>query len=251
MDPREAALTLLRATVARLADELRRIDCGWVARSQSLELVWALNHVRLERPTPYADATALVAEHLAGLPFEHIVIEDKVGEALEAEFLGDGWKVERDVVMALAREPDRVVDTSAAVELPRRDALRLMADWLEAEMTLSAEALQQLLRATSLEGEIWADRRLGALGEDGEAVAMTKLRGDGTTAWVEDVYVSPAARGRGLGRMLVTRAIELAREADPRVVFIVANDDGWPKTLYAKLGFEPVGQLRSFHRGPR
>jgi ribosomal protein S18 acetylase RimI-like enzyme len=57
------------------------------------------------------------------------------------------------------------------------------------------------------------------------------------------------ARGRGLGRMVVARAIELAREADPELVFIVADDDGWPKQLYAKLGFEPVGRLLSFHRG--
>jgi GNAT superfamily N-acetyltransferase len=214
-----------------------------------LELVWALNHVRLSASVPYEEAAALVREHLAGLPFEHVVIEDAADEALEAEFLRDGWKVERDVVMALGAEPDRVVDTSVVVELPESATLRLMADWLREEITLSDEAVQQVLRATSLEGATWGECRLGALGDDGEAVAMTKLRTAGTTAWVEDVYVSPAARGRGLGRMLVARAIELARETDPEVVFIVADDDGWPKQLYAKLGFEPVGQLRSFHRG--
>lgn len=249
MDPRGAALRFLRASVSRLA-ELTPIDGGLLARSRSLELVWALNHVRLERPIAYQRTLALVREHLSELPFDHVVIEDVADEALEAEFLGDGWKIERDLVMALGREPDRVVDTSAVVELPERATLRLMADWLLEEMTLSGEALQQLLRATSLEGEAWAERRLGALGDNGEAVAMTKLRSDGTTAWVEDVYVSPAARGRGLGRMVVARAIELAREAHPEVVFIIADDDGWPKQLYSKLGFEPVGQMRSFHRGP-
>ena len=54
---------------------------------------------------PYDEAAALVREHLAGLPFEHVVIEDATDEALEAEFLGDGWKVERDVVMALGQTP--------------------------------------------------------------------------------------------------------------------------------------------------
>ena len=248
MKSRQAALELMRATVSGLADELSPIDGGWVARSRSLELVWALNHVRLERPITYERAVALARVHLGELPFEHVVIEDETDEALEAQFLGDGWKVQRDVVMALGPKPDRVTDTSAVVELTTDAALALMADWLLEEMTLSGEALQQLLRATSLEGELWGERRLGALGQDGEAVAMTKLRSDGPTAWVEDVYVSPRARGRGIGRMLVTRAIELAREADPEVVFIVADDDGWPKQLYAKLGFEPVGRLHSFHR---
>ena len=39
------------------------------------------------------------------------------------------------------------------VELPERATLRLMADWLLEGMTLSGEAMQQVLRATSLEGE--------------------------------------------------------------------------------------------------
>ena len=250
MDARRAAVEFMRTTVSRLADEFAPIDGGWVVRSGSMELVWALNHVRLERPLGYRHTLALVDEHLGGLPFGHVVIEDKTDEALESEFLGDGWKVERDVVMAVGGRADRVTDTSAVVELPEPAARRLMADWLLEEMTLSGEALQQLLRATSLEGEVWDERRLGALDANGEAVAMTKLRSDGRIAWVEDVYVSPAARGRGLGRMLVTRAVELARECGPDAVFIVADDEGWPKQLYAKLGFEPVGQLRSFHRGP-
>ncbi len=85
MDPRHAALGCLRATVARLADELRPIDLGWVARSDSLALVWALEHVRLEAPVPYEEAAALVREHVAGLLFEHVVIEDETDEALEAD----------------------------------------------------------------------------------------------------------------------------------------------------------------------
>jgi hypothetical protein len=176
MDPRRAALDFLRGSVSRLADELVPIGEGWVARSRSLDLVWALNHVRLERPIAYQRTVALSREYLGGLPFEHVVIEDDVDEALEAQFLGDGWKVERDVLMTLEREPDRVVDTSTVVELPEPTTRRLMADWLREEMTLSSEALAQLLRATSLEGEVWEERRLGALGDNGGAVAMTKLR---------------------------------------------------------------------------
>jgi hypothetical protein len=31
-------------------------------------------------------------------------------------------------------------------------------------------------------------------------------------------------------------------------VFIVADDDGWPKQLYARLGFDPIGRMGMFHR---
>jgi hypothetical protein len=37
---------------------------------------------------------------------------------------------------------------------------------------------------------------------------------------------------------------------DPELLFIVADDNDWPKDLYARLGFEPVGRTRAFHRLP-
>jgi predicted GNAT family acetyltransferase len=65
-------------------------------------------------------------------------------------------------------------------------------------------------------------------------------------AQVEDVYVIPEARGRGYARALVTRAAALACE-DHDLSFIVADDNDWPKQLYAKLGFEPVGRTWLLH----
>ena len=41
------------------------------------------------------------------------------------------------------------------------------------------------------------DRLLGVRSGDGRLVAITKLRSDGLTAQVEDVYAAPEARGRG------------------------------------------------------
>ncbi len=62
------------------------------------------------------------------------------------------------------------------------------------------------------------------------------------------MYTLPEARGHGLARALITRAVQLAREEDHELIFIVADEDGWPRHLYQRLGFEPVGHVVHLHR---
>jgi GNAT superfamily N-acetyltransferase len=79
-------------------------------------------------------------------------------------------------------------------------------------------------------------------------VAISKLRAEGGTAQLEDVYAVPEARGRGFARALIIRAVALAREGDHGLVIIVADDEDWPKRLYERLGFRTAGHLWQFHR---
>jgi len=111
-------------------------------------------------------------------------------------------------------------------------------------------AVEQLDEYNRREGRLWKERRFGILGGDGTPVAITKLRSDGTDAWVEDVYTVPEARGRGYARALVSHAADLARSAHYELTFIVADDNDWPKHLYEKIGFRPIGRTRTFHREP-
>ncbi len=67
------------------------------------------------------------------------------------------------------------------------------------------------------------------------------------TAQLEDVYTAPEERGRGHARALVTHAVAEARQKDPDLIFIVADDNDWPKHLYGRIGFEPIGWTWSFH----
>ena len=81
--------------------------------------------------------------------------------------------------------------------------------------------------------------------------AVTTLYSDGTTAQVEDVATLRDYRGRGLARAAVSAAIDAAVDMGHRFVFIVADDDDWPKDLYGRLGFDPIGRAWSFTRpGP-
>jgi L-amino acid N-acyltransferase YncA len=59
------------------------------------------------------------------------------------------------------------------------------------------------------------------------------------------IYLSPAATGQGLGRLLMEALIERGREAGIRELIAVISDDGADASvhLHHKLGFESIGHL--------
>jgi predicted GNAT family acetyltransferase len=64
----------------------------------------------------------------------------------------------------------------------------------------------------------------------------------------QDAATVPERRNHGFARRLITRAIAVALQGGHELVFIVADDDGWPKHLYAQMGFDPTGRMAMFHR---
>jgi ribosomal protein S18 acetylase RimI-like enzyme len=57
-------------------------------------------------------------------------------------------------------------------------------------------------------------------------------------------------RGRGLAKAVVSHAVNEARSAGHSLVFLVADDEDWPKELYRRLGFEPRGHTWEIIREP-
>jgi GNAT superfamily N-acetyltransferase len=76
----------------------------------------------------------------------------------------------------------------------------------------------------------------------GEPAGLCELHRDATDAMVENVFTLERARGHGVARSVVLRAIEVARDEGAGHVFIVTDDDDWPKELYARLGFDRIGR---------
>jgi GNAT superfamily N-acetyltransferase len=244
----ERAVAFVRGGAARTADLVRSIDAGLVLSTPSLPDVWWLNRLRISEPLTFAELIELANRELAGLAYRDIGLEHQAsGRSLEASFKAARWKVERDVVMVLAAPADPPADTSIVIEPAEDDVLELIRRWFGEDQPAGSE-LEQLVEYARREARVLDDRLLGVRSGDGRLVAMSKLRSDGRTAQVEDVYTVPEARGRGFARALVSRAVELARADGHDLIFIVADDDGWPKHLYGRLGFRPVGHLWQFHR---
>jgi GNAT superfamily N-acetyltransferase len=243
------ALAYQRETLSLVAEQVTAIPEGWVLRTPSLPRVWSLNQVWARAPAGFEEAVALGERHLADLPHRQLVIEDDArGSAAAAEFRAAGWRAECEVTMTLARPPDRPA-ARAVIEAPVEEVVELMVRWLREEGEAGdRESLRQLRRHWEREWKVRHARLLGVRADDGSLAAITMLYGDGAIAQVEDVYTVPEQRGRGLARALVTRALQLALEARPELTFIVADEFGWPKQLYARLGFAPVGRHWTFHR---
>lgn len=86
-----------------------------------------------------------------------------------------------------------------------------------------------------------ATRLLVARDGDGNVLGMLTLAvfrtPTGIRAWIEDVVVDEAARGRGLGRALMQRALELAYAEGARTVDLTSR----PTRVAANRLYEQVG----------
>ncbi len=61
----------------------------------------------------------------------------------------------------------------------------------------------------------------------------------GTRAWIEDVIVDSNARGKGIGKLLTRRAIEIAGSAGAKTVDLTSRPSRVEaNSLYQSLGFE-------------
>ena len=162
------------------------------------------------------------------------------------------WLVERNVFMALRRPRDRAPAPGLAREVDAETLLVAEAASVREEpYGRDEEVVQQLLgMRTCLAGAVPSARFfVGAA--DGADAAVTTLYSDGRTAQIEDVATLRDYRRRGLARATVSMAIDAAVEMGHDFIFIVADDDDWPKDLYGRLGFDPIGRAWAFVRpGP-
>ena len=84
---------------------------------------------------------------------------------------------------------------------------------------------------------------------DGRVVSGCQLYSRGGTAQIEAVGTLEGYRDRGLASSVVKRAVAEAFRSGHDLVWILAEEDDWPKALYAKLGFNPAGRFCAFTRG--
>jgi len=247
------ALAFRWAVEETIADLVEHVPAGTVLRTPSLANAWSVNAVRIQTPQPGLDLDgldALCARAVPDVPYRHALIDDaSTGARLAPLARAAGWTVDLEVLMLLTRAPERDVDTSRVREGDLQEILDLTDTWIREEGLAKTEAeaidVREMARR---EHAATPERRFVIEDPPGRTAAMTSLRERDRVGHLEDVYVLPDARGRGHARALVTHATAFARRDDHEVVFIVADAEGWPKDLYASVGFTPAGRRTVLHR---
>lgn len=126
-------------------------------------------------------------------------------------------------------------------------------------MIVAAEDLDWQVFRTLAQQEGWRvpEQEL-ALHRQGGCSRAWALRGDGSTiglvtgvlhqhsAWIGNLIISPAERGRGYGVALFDHAVKELRAAGATTLWLTASAQGAP--LYAARGFHNVGKIERWVR---
>jgi GNAT superfamily N-acetyltransferase len=233
------------------AQRSTRHSLGEAFFHDELPRVWVLNQLSIDADT---DADALIGaldDLYADLPHRRAFVErPEVGARLAPRLRAAGWLVERDVFMVLGRDRDRVAAPGLAREVDEATIRAVEAQTIAEEPYGEPAIIEQLLASRSAFGRAGRARYFVAA-SDGVDGCHATLYSDGVVAQLEDVGTLKALRGRGLARAACSAALDAATAAGHELVFIVADDEDWPKRLYAKLGFDAVGRPWAFTRpGP-
>jgi ribosomal protein S18 acetylase RimI-like enzyme len=204
------------------------------------------NYLWVERE---AEAEELVAE-ARRLQRRLIFVPDSaLGNRLAPWFAEQGWRIDRHLVMAQLREPERTADLSLVRELEEEELRPARRVLLESYPWAKPEVIEQLFRAKALIGERVTARFFG-VPLDGEVISYADLYLGGADAQIEDVGTLPEHRGRGYATAVVLAAAAAARNDGADFLFLVADAKDWPKELYRKLGFDELGHYTKFFAPP-
>jgi ribosomal protein S18 acetylase RimI-like enzyme len=213
------------------------------------------NYLRVERSLGQATAIELAAEAdqlLAGFPHREIVVPD-VAEAdrIAAGMVERGYAVERLVYMVQRGE---IPEQPADVRVEEYDLADVHPLFVEIARRLEDAPTEAVAIALADFAQVLVDRigaRFFGVSVEGKPVGSCELYVHEGVAQVESVGTLEEFRGRGLARAFVTAAMREGYAAGADMVFLMADDDDWPKGFYGRLGFERVGGFRSFNRFPK
>ena len=235
---------------------VERTDWGEVFLSPSIPLVWDASWILVERPGLSAREIELLADVAiggAGMAHRTVFVPDAAeADRLTPEFKELGWGVEGGLYMVRRRPPDRP-GTAPVAEHPQADLENLRRELIRGGLPIMGIETEQ-----TVEQLVEWDRRIGAAGgdrwfaapADGESASCCRLLADDGVCQVEDVGTVANARQRGLARSVVLAAADASREDGNELTYLSALIDDWPRLMYEKLGFDPIGTWKAFRRKP-
>lgn len=206
------------------------------------------NHVRRIRLPPGVTVEAFFAEverYYADLPFRAVRVDPfTTPPGVEARLLLDGYQCSTEIVMAAAGP---LGGSPAAVEIA---TLRDEAGWEDLKMlkSLDGEGEQAVREIMALERRIGDAFTCYLARVEGQAVGHFSQRTRSGLGYLEDLFVHPDYRHRGIATALVHHTAAAARAEGARLVFLPTAANDTPKEMYARMGFEPVYAFRNYWR---
>ena len=230
---------------------------GTAVFNDELPLRWDSNYLRVERLPDRVTVDELVAEAdrvQGGRGLAHRKLsfpDDALAARVEPELRNRGWTTQKLLVMVHRRPPERSADLALVQEVDEADLRPLREKRIrEQPWGRDPEVARQLLDARSFLARTLRTRFF-AVKADGDVVSYADLYSREGTAQIEDVATAEEHRGRGYATAVVLRALEEAKDEGNDLVFLLADDDDWPKALYARLGFDGIARTYDFVRpGP-
>jgi ribosomal protein S18 acetylase RimI-like enzyme len=255
----EQVIDFLDESPRRQATRLVSAPAGFMVLDNDYPASYDHNKFVITATPAMVDPVAWVEHAFAQAMLAHrfvVANRDEHGLSVAEAFVGAGYHHERDVIMRyLAPPPDRSAHPSISVAEACADEL---ADfdrraWRIELPQVSTEVIEQLAarRATRL---LVADHVafLTVRAGNGDVVASADLYLDAGfgVAQIEDVKTDPAYRNRGLASALLAEGARRATDYGSDVLFLIADADGWPRHLYARLGYVEIGRSHVFSRDP-
>jgi GNAT superfamily N-acetyltransferase len=166
-----------------------------------------------------------------------------VPPSLEARLALLGWECEEGLLMVL--EDDGPQRTSEVV----LRQVESEADWTDyLSLKLSDEKAEWVRNL----GQEWVAHlrrkaprvRIWLASHEGSPVGYFSEFVEGGLGLLEDLYVHPRRRLRGVASALVSHCVRQARARGAQAVFLTARAADTPKVMYAKMGFRPAALTR-------
>ena len=254
MDPLEAFTAFEGRLLERLSTRVVPFEWGHAYLDDELPQRYYSNFLRTETDLTGVSADDLIAttdQILGGGRYEHrlvIVRDEAAAERLTPGFAAAGFARVPEVVQLLRREPDRPGAVDVEV-VPFAEARELILQTYR-EDTQLPQAVAVPFTDHRAKYETAVGARFFVARIDGEQAGLCELYVDGEDAQVENVGTVVRFRNRGVARSVVLAACEAARDAGATRIFILADDEDWPKELYQRLGFDRLATDVGFLRSP-
>lgn len=254
MDELTRAFEFERRRLERLSTRLERFEFGVAYLDEEYRQRYHSNFLLADTRLVDASAEALIEggeRILGGAGYEHRLIilrDERQAERIASAFQTLGFSTSREVTMTQRRDPDR--DADRPVEEVPFAVVRSLLQEIYGEDPDLPEDIALLFAEQHGKYERVAGARFFATRVDGQLAGSCELYQEGDDAQVEHVGTLKQFRGRGVARSVILRAVQAARETGARHVFIVTDEEDWPRHLYARLGFDQIGRTWEFLRSP-